>query len=250
MRNDYSIIFQRQADGLIVRLPINPETLPVSRDSENSDYNVFGLGPIVVPRLPGLRKVTIESYFPGRADLLTLTSGEFEAAKFYLDFFDRAMLQKEILIYTPVRYYENGEQFMAEDSGFPVIVSSFSYEERGAETGDFYYTLELTEYKDYSPLTVTIKTDSGGGGGATATAETPREVPQEQLVVDSKVTVNGAYYYSSYGDEPHGNANGGTFVVSRIITNDDTRAYPVHLTTESGGARGWVKREDCQVVSE
>ncbi len=249
MRNDYSIIFRRQTDGLLVRLPINPETLPVSRDTENEEYNVLGIGPIMVPRTPGLRGIKISSYFPGRPDLLTLTVGEFETAAFYLDFFDRAMTEKEILVYTPVRYYENGEQYMTEDAGFPVLVTGFSYEERGAETGDFYYDLELTEYKDYTPLTVTIKTDSTGGN-AVATTETPREVPKSQLVVGSKVVVNGPYYYSSYGDEPHGNGNGGTFVVSRIVTNDDTRAYPVHINTESGGALGWVKSEDCQVVSE
>ena len=35
--------------------------------------------------------------------------------------------------------------------------------------------------------------------------------------------------------------------VSRIV--DATRAYPIHVTTESGGALGWMKKARLQVVS-
>lgn len=41
-----------------------------------------------------------------------------------------------------------------------MLVSSFTYEERGGETGDFYYDLALVEYRDYSPRTAQIRAAS------------------------------------------------------------------------------------------
>ena len=250
MINNYSLLFVRKSDGLIIRLPVNPEKLPVARDTENDDYNVLGIGPITVPRIPGLKKVTISSYFPGRADLMTLTTGAFKDASFYIDFFDKSMAEKELLTYTPVRVYENGEHFMIEDNGFDVLVTGFQYEERGGETGDFYYELELTEYKDYSPLTVSVtgETDSETGAAVVATVPT-RSIPKGQLYVGAKVILNGNYYYSSYGDEPHGSGNGRICVVSRI-SEDNERQYQVHLRTENGSALGWAAKDDLQVVED
>ena len=66
-------------------------------------------------------------------------------------------------------------------------------------------------------------------------------------MVGSLCTANGPYYYTSYGDEPHGNGKGRRVAVSRIV--DATRAYPIHVTTESGGALGWMKKDALQVVS-
>lgn len=251
MTNNYSLLFVRKTDGLVVRLPINPEKLPMEVDTANDDYNVLGIGPIMIPRIPELKKITISSYFPGRADLMTLTTGAFEDASFYISFFDKAMADKEILTYTPIRVYENGERFMIQDNGFDVLVTSFHYEERGGETGDFYYDLELTEYRDYSPQIISLTGEiDGETGAAVATTQNTRSIPKGQLYVGAKVVVNGPYYYSSYGDEPHNNISGRTCVISRIENTDDTRPYPVHVRTENGGDLGWVKREAVQVVSD
>ena len=247
MVNNYRIRFTSPTKGELT-LPINPEKLPVSRDTANDDYNVLGIGPIMVPRIPELKKITISSYLPGRINLMTLTPEEFKAPEVYINFFDEAMLNKEILVYTVQRYYENGEPYMTQDNGFPVLVTNFQYEERGGETGDFYFDLELTEYVDYSPqrILLTGETDSETGA-AIATTEQTRSIPQGQLYVGIKAVVNGAYYYSSYGDEPHGNGSGRACVVSRI---EEDREYPVHITTENGGSLGWVKKDALQVVND
>ena len=67
----------------------------------------------------------------------------------YITFFKSAMDQKRPIVYTPVRYYENGTPFLGGGMGFECLVTSFKTEERGGETGDFYFDLTITEYKDF-----------------------------------------------------------------------------------------------------
>lgn len=242
--NNFGLFFTR--DGTVIRLPVNPEKLPVERNNANNDYNVLGIGPIMVPRIPELRVVTISSFFPGRPFSGVLNSGDFQPPEFFIQFFESAMNDKAPVLYTPVRYYENGEPFMTGDTGFEVLVTSFTTEERGGETGDFYYDLELTEYRDYTPQNLQVRQQSAGAP-AIATTEPSRSIPQGQLVVGTTCIANGPYYYTSYGDEPHGNSSGRTVLVSRMV--DGSRSYPVHVTDESGGALGWMKKEALQVVS-
>ena len=245
MVNNFGLFFTR--DGTVIRLPINPEKLPVARDNANDDYNVLGIGPIMVPRIPKQRVVTISSFFPGRVSSYVLTPNEFQPPEFYIQFFESAMNEKAVILYTPVRYYENGEPFMTGDPGFQVLVTSFNTEERGGETGDFYYDLELTEYRDYSPQTMTVQNQTTNGTTTTVATTSPaRSIPQGQLVVGSVCLANGTYWASSYGDPPSGTANGQRVVVSRIV--DETRPDCVHITTESGSPLGWVSKSALQVT--
>lgn len=248
MELKYGIFFTR--DGQVIRLPQNPAKLPVSLDGDNSEYNVLGIGQITVPRIPKQKEISISGWFPGRPDSFSLTSGGFKEPEFYIKFFESAMYDKAPVLYTPVRYYENGEPFGIQDAGFLVLVDSFSCEERGGETGDYYYDLSLVEYRDYSPQTLEVQAPASTEGPAKAQATPTRSIPEGQLYVGATVTLNGPYYLSSYGDEPHGTASGKRCKVSRIVNDDTTRAYPVHLVTESGGALGWAKKESLQVVSE
>lgn len=241
-KNNFGLFFTR--GGRVIRLPVNPETLPVARETDNGEYNVLGLGPVMVPRIPKLREVTISSFFPGRPFSGALTQGGFLLPEEYIDFFESAMNEREPILYTPVRYYENGEAFMTGDTGFEALVTEFSTEERGGETGDFYYDLTITEYKDYSPTVVDIIVQPQGS--AQAVSEPVRAMPSGQIAVGSVCIANGPWYYSSYGDEPHGEGNGRRVVVSRIV--DQSRAYPIHVTTESGGWLGWMKKSALRVV--
>ena len=245
MANNFGLFFTR--DSTVIRLPVNPDKLPVAQETDNGEYNVLGIGPIMVPRTPKQKTVTISKFFPGRPFPGVLTANGFQPPEFYIQFFQKAMDDKAVITYTPVRYYEDGTPFMTEDTGFQVLVTSFSYEERGGETGDFYYDLELKAYRDYSPQELQVQQSAAAGQPATATTQQSRDIPQGQLYVGCICVANGPYYYSSYGDEPHGNGNGRRVLVSRIV--DGSRAYPVHVTTESGGALGWMQKSALQGVT-
>ena len=244
--NNFGLFFTR--DGQVVRLPVNPEKLPVARDNDNGEFNVLGIGPIMQARIPKLRVVTISSFFPGREFSGVLTSGAFQPPEYYIQFFESAMNDRATILYTPVRYYEDGEPFFAGDAGFQCLVTSFQTEERGGETGDFYYDLEITEWRDYSPQTVQVQQQATSTTPAVVTQEPARDIPAGEITVGATCIANGPYYYTSYGDEPRGNANGRTVLVSRIV--DGSRPDPIHITTESGGALGWTTKASLQVVSQ
>lgn len=244
MSNDFGLFFTR--DGQILRLPVNPEKLPVARDNANSDYNVLGLGPIMVPRIPKLRVISISSFFPGRPFSGVLTAGGFVEPETYITFFESAMRDKAVILYTPVRYYENGEPFGGGDGSMEVLVTSFQTEERGGETGDFYYDLELTEYKDFTPQNLQVKRQATDTAPAVVTAQSDRSVPSGQLYVGCLCVGNGPYYYTSYRDEPHGTLSGRRVLVSRMV--DASRPCPVHVTDEDGGALGWMAAESLEVL--
>lgn len=86
------------------------------------------------------------------------------------------------------------------------------------------------------------------GQTTTASAKRRGATPAQQLTVGCTVIANGKYWYTSYGDSPYGTASNQRAKVSRIITNDPARPYPVHITTEGGGWLGWLKSSQVKVV--
>ena len=226
---------------------MNPETYKISRDNDNGEYNVLGVGPIMIPRTPKLKAAEWSGLFPGRPDFgAVLTTGQFQPPKFYIDFLQSAMEEKARLRFVANRYLEDGTPIF--DTNMEVLVTSFHTEERGGETGDFYYELGLTEYRDYSAKTVKLQQEKGKP--AEASSEETRDIPAGQLTVGMDVTVNGNYYSSSYGAGPHGTFSGFRGKISRIVANDPQRPCPYHITTSSGGARGWVKKAQIQAVGQ
>lgn len=245
MENKYGLYLSWK--GTAIRFPVNPESYEIAKESGNGEYNVLGVGPIMVPRTPKLQTVSWSGLLPGREDLgAVLTSGGFQPPKFYIDFLQKAMDEKAVLRFVANRYAEDGTALF--DTNMEVLVTSFQTEERGGETGDFYYDLALSEYRDYSAKTVTLQ-QPDPEQPVIAAAEPTRAVPSDQFTVGQEVTVNGNYYYSSWGAEPHGTFSGFHGKISRIITTDSTRACPYHIVTLSGGARGWVKKSQIQAVT-
>lgn len=244
-QNLYGLYLSR--DGTTVRMPVNPESYTIDSDNNNSEYNVLGVGPIMIPRTPKLKNVSWSGLLPGKPDLgAVVTGGAFQPPQFYIEFLQAAMADKVPVRFVANRYMEDGSPIF--DTNMEVLVTRFKSEERGGETGDFYYEIALSEYRDYSPKTVTFQqTDSGAP--VQASTETTRSVPKGQLTVGQTVLVNGSYFYSSQGAEPHGTFSGFHGKISRIVTDDPQRAYPYHITDENGAAKGWVKAAQIQAVS-
>lgn len=278
MANFYSIYFTH--NGQVVRLPHNPGELPDTQDASNGEYNVLRLGPVMVPRTPNQRKISISNYFPGQVSASLTSLLSYRAPEYYIEFFRRAMESGDPVLYTPVRINEMGIPYAMSLTGYYVLVTRFDYREKGGETGDFYYDLECVEWRDYSPRRVQVVQDTARGTASTAPAaqgaavsalartvtqtaaaavsgaasgalaaslEPSRRTPARQLVVGSLCTLDGVYYESPDGSGPQTPAAGLQVTVSRIEAG--TRRAPVYVKNTAGQALGWTGKEMLRVVS-
>lgn len=274
MANFYSIYFTH--NGQVVRLPHNPSELPDTQDASNGEYNVLGLGPVMVPRTPNQRKISISNYFPGQVSASLTSLLSYRAPEYYIEFFRQAMESGDPVLYTPVRINEMGIPYAMSLTGYYVLVTRFDYREKGGETGDFYYDLECVEWRDYSPRRVQVVQDTAPGAAPTAPAargaavsalartvtqtaaaavsgalaaslEPSRQTPSQQLVVGSLCTLDGAYYESPDGSGPQTTAAGLQVTVSRIEAG--ARRAPVYVKDTAGRALGWTGKEMLRVVS-
>lgn len=228
-------------DKTTVRIPVNPEQYTISNPTEHSRYNVLDLGEIVIPELPGLLSISWEGFLPGDSSHpYVVTSGGFKPPKYYIDLFVGYMKSRAPVRFIANRYYEDGRTIF--DTNIQVIIENFEYSEKGGETGDFYYSIELTEYRSFAPKTVTIQLQKKA-----AVAEPKREIPPKQAYVGCTVIVNGDYWYDSYGSNPHGTFNNFQGKISKIVSKP-ARKYPYHITTMSGGWRGWVGKDQVKVI--
>ena len=74
MENKYGLYIAHE--GTVVRLPVNPESYAITKDNDNGNYNVLGVGPIMIPRTPKLRTAAWASGAGGGPD-----GGAFPAAQ-------------------------------------------------------------------------------------------------------------------------------------------------------------------------
>lgn len=214
-------------------IPVNPEELSVKYSTDNKEYDVIGVGQIVVQRKPSLKEVSWEGFFPASKSDPYVNQGA-DSPEDYADEILSAMKarQKIRLIITRDKLF---------DTNMRCIVSEFETTDKGGEPGDLYYSITLQEYKDYTPQTVTIITQPQTPEQqpeATTTEERPVETPV--LRVGATVIANGKYWYDSYGAKPFGTANNIQTTVTRIV---DGNPYPVHI-----GSYGWLKADQLQIV--
>lgn len=265
----YKLYFSR--DSTVLALPINPEKLPETISADNGKYSVLGLGQIMQPRTPDLRIVSISGLLPGRR--LPGQTGIHLPPAVYIDFFTSAMRKKSPIVYTPVRFYENGLPFLGPSLGFPCLVTRFKTEERGGETGDFYFDLSLSEYRDFSPQRAVVQGEGQTGTFTPATTPertaaraiaaasaistvtsaastvrltlTPtRSTPSDRLVVNARRKVSGSYYAASDGAEPLGSVHGLLITVRRIASH--AKPCPVCVADANGDVLGWMAEADLQ----
>lgn len=216
-------------------IPVNPEEINIKYPSDNKDYDVIGIGKVVVPRKPSLKEISWESFFPASTSDPYVDADAYDPEE-YVDWFENAMKknQKVRLIITRDRLY---------DTNIRCIVSDFETTDKGGEPRDMYYSVTLREYRDYSPETVSIITtpaETAADQTVEATSEAERPVETPVLRVGASVIANGQYWYDSYGAKPFGTANNISTTVTRIVEGNP---YPVHI-----GSYGWVTADQLQIV--
>ncbi|MEY8339074.1 hypothetical protein AALB16_13835 [Lachnospiraceae bacterium 62-35] len=219
--------------GEKLKIPVNPEELEIRYPSDHKEYDVLGIGQIVMPGKPGLREISWESFFPASFSDPYVDRGA-ERPETYVKRIKEAMETKEAgrLIISRSGLY---------DTNIRCIISEFRTKDKGGEPGDMYYSITLKEYRDYSPKVINIITEpTADGTQAEASAETERAVETPVMRVGAAVIANGKYWYSSTGAKPFGTANNLNTTVTRIVSG---AAYPICI-----GSYGWIQEGQLQIV--
>lgn len=212
----------------LYQFPMNPEKLEFPRTAPQDKFEIIGLGQITNPKSPNLRVIKWNSYFPRE---MTAYTGAAQTPQDFVDALNAAMESKEVCVLT-VRRKTGG------DSVLNVVISAFNPADVGGTPNDVDYSIEFTEWRDSSPITLDVTTDE-----AKPKAKKKKQRKQEPvLTVGAKVLANGKYFYDSYGSEPHGTANNKLTYVKRIV---EGRAYPVLIGDKS--PLGWIKQSDIQI---
>lgn len=134
------------AGGREIDIPVLPEKLKVTSPGNNGTATVLVLGDVLILRKKGLRTVAWDSFFPvNDAPFVTgRITDPVEIVK---------AIQKARDSLDPVRFLITGTDL---DINVRMGVETFDYEERAGELGDFYYSIKLSEWKDYSPRRIVL----------------------------------------------------------------------------------------------
>lgn len=162
--NDYGMTII--AGGREIEIPVLPQKLKVTSPGNNDKATVLVLGDILILRKKGLRTVAWDSFFPvNDAPFVTgRITDPVEIVRAIQDARDGL---------DPVRFLITGTDL---DINVRMGVETFDYEERSGELGDFYYSIKLSEWKDYSPRRIVLPPEPkkpAPGQRTEATRETP-----------------------------------------------------------------------------
>lgn len=186
-------------EGRELNIPVLPSKLNVSSPGKNEKLTVLETGEILVLRKKGLRTVSWNSFFP--ANSAPYTTGQVKDPVSIVK-----AIQKARDAQKPIRFLITGTDL---DCNIRMGVDSFDYEERSGELGDFYYSIKLVEWQDYSPKRIilppikkapaTTKEPERAGKPAAASSKTHTVVKGDSMwAIAQKYYGNGSRYPELY----------------------------------------------------
>ena len=216
-----------------ILLPVNPKEINITRSSSPDTFKIIGVGQIGIPQYPDLATIKFESFFPGTNESYTIDNAK--KPKEYCTLFENAMNNASVCRIIIKRPKGNKLNLRC-------VIRQFDTVDKGGEPLDLTYKLTLQEYRSYKPEKVVLKKKKKKDTKKNVAVKVKqRAVDTPKLRVGAAVVANGPYYYTSYGNEPHGTANNLKTEVKRIVQG---REYPILI-----GAYGWTKESNLQIKS-
>lgn len=258
---EISILTEQIIAATPLTLPVNPETLEVTTQSDTATAEVVKLGEIVIPKGAKLSTLQIESFFPYKDD-----SNIFDTASKIANAVDNILPSyvttglNLFSSFTPDKYYRYFQQLQRVGAPVRLVISECgvnmdviveSIEKKYITCDkDMWYTLQLKEWKDPTPSSFKVKVISGSQTTTgTAVVAPPLPVrPKTGLAIGDTVIANGKYFYDSFGSGPYGTFKEFRGKISHLASNSRA-THKYHITTLDGGWRGWVKADQIRGVN-
>lgn len=287
--NDYRIWFGTWKSGdsfelELIELPVNPSDVTITYPGNPTNYDVEGVGDVVIPRIPKLANVTFESFFPRERIFITGTnSTSWHTPEWYVNYFRSLQKKKEPFELTISRgsdiYYttdngtmtqENlfrtGGEYLIAENLFPnhqryfdtvfdkAVLLDFSISDHGGEPGDVYYSMTISEYRDASPKTLAeianVEYDAEGNVETQEMVPVVNRPPQRGAIVpDRAVEVSGEVYENEETTKKQwkmsrAQANRIDRVVTRVLP--PSVSGTLHSVYIDG--LGWIDKKNCRLA--
>lgn len=222
---EFGIYITNYSNNKTIELPVNPAEVLIKYETDDTSQTILNLGEINRLGDVKLTSVSIESTFP-KAETHYLAS-ELKKPDTYINFLKNIQKKKQHV------------QFVVASTkiSLTMTISSFEYGFKNGYDGEYTYTLQLKEYKEYKYKKIT-KTKK-------ASSKKTKPAPAKKIGVGSIVYVNGRLHRDSYGSGP------GVYEKNakrKITYMAPGRAYPVHVALVNGGPRGWVKKSEVKLA--
>jgi hypothetical protein len=229
----------------VIQIPVNPEKIEFSMQGEGKSVYVLKLGEVNMINYRKLTSISFESFFPAESWFPAIrTAGKFKSCDYYKEFFARVLKQRK-----PMRMVVTGiDVSSAWLSGKLVSIEKFEFDHQAGDHEDCYYSLELKEYRDYAAKEVTKVTSSTSSSSTSTKKGTDtkgnKSTTATKITIGATVIVNGTLYRDSYGNGAGVTEKNATRKVNYIVNG---RKCPYHVTTLSGGWRGWVTADSVKL---
>jgi hypothetical protein len=249
----YSVWFDLGVNKNKIKLPVNPSEISVVYDGDNTNYNLIGLGETVIPRTPKLATVKISSFFPAANRFIAGTTsnaiqdGTINSVRFepitYVNFFHKLQTSKTVFQLIINRFDVDTPMF---DTTFEAVISSFVITDKGGESGDVYFDLDIQEYRNTAPKLVDVVKIDEDNDTTYLTTTKQRSVDSDEFVVGDLVVVSGPVYETddqsailySTSRQILTRTRG---VIGRILPPNKAPEFDrVYIT-----GIGWVQKTDC-----
>lgn len=272
---DYRIWFNTQFSKEPVCLPVNPSEVSISYPANPTEYDVEGLGGIIVPRIPKLATLSFDSFFPRERVFQTVANDEsWYTPEWYVTFFRKLQRSRqpfELVINRgrdTYREYDGANSFIVKQNYFDTVINAvvldFSITDKGGEPGDVYFNMTISEYRDASPkkmaeLAEEERDDDGNILSQKMVMVVDRPPQKGAIVVERKVEVTGEVYerpeqpkqstsesIRSGWSETRRRANQVDRIVSRVLPPSVSNS--MHGVYVSG--LGWIDKGNCRLSED
>lgn len=232
-----------KTDKQSIQFPVNPQELSVTYGGDNTNYNLIGKGEVIIPRRPKLATVEISSFFPRNSYMVGTVADSWYKPEDYVRFIKTLQERRQVFQFVINRWDAESPMF---DSNFNAVVQDFTITDRGGESGDVYFTLTVSEYRDTTPQRVEKVSEDVAANTTTLTVVDIRSVPNDEIVVGDMVTVSGPVYER---DDQLEQAIDMTRSVASNVVGTVGRVLPPSLVPGMNRVYvtgiGWVAKTDC-----
>lgn len=237
-------------DSETITLPVNPLEVSTTFGADNTNYNVVGVGEVIVPRTPKLATISFESFFPKTGIFQTYVNEEsWYEPKDYVSFFRELQTNRVVFKLVVCRADGFDQTF---DTNFSAILNDFTIIDKGGEPGDVYYSMSVSEWRNFLPEVLEVKVngeEDADGNTVTKRQLVPikqRVTPTIPMSVGQQVEVTGKVYETpDQTDEVWRKTRRvlvkTTGVVGRVLPPQYASVAQRVFITDIG----WVNKADC-----